>query len=78
MSKSPSLVVVAAFAGVLISAGAAMATEPTVSQPCRILAPRYEPKARPAQSEAVRWLGGARLHRPVATPCTPSRRPVDA
>jgi hypothetical protein len=80
MSNSPSLVVIAAFAGALLWLGAApaKAAEPDGSEPCRSLAPNFEPKARSAQPEAVRWLGGARLSRPVATPCPPSQRPADA
>jgi hypothetical protein len=77
MSNSPSLLVVAAFAGLLIWAGATPAR--AAGEGCRILAPRYEPKAaRPSGAQPVRWLGGAKLWRPVAEPCPPSRPAVNA
>jgi hypothetical protein len=79
MSNRPSLAFVAACAAVLISLGAAQAAAPSPGEPCRSLSPRYEPKAAHSpQTDIVRWLGGAKLSRPVATPCPPSRRPVDA
>jgi hypothetical protein len=76
MSNSRSLAVIAALAGALISAGAANAA-PGAGETCGILAPRYQPKTRSTQSEPVRFLGGARLHRPVAAPCPKRGRPVD-
>ncbi len=67
-------------AAVLMGSGAGPAKAGAAqSEPCRIIAPRYEPKtAHSPQSDAVRWLGGAKLSRPLAAPCPPSRRPVDA
>ena len=81
MSNSPSLLVVVAFAGLLIWLGAAPARAAGASEgdACRILAPRYEPKAaRPSGVQSVRWPGGAKLWRPVAEPCPRSGGPVGA
>jgi hypothetical protein len=77
MSNSPPFVIVAAFTGALIWLGVAQANA-AESGACRILAPRYELKARSPNTQPVRFPGGARLIRPVATPCPPSRRSVDA
>jgi hypothetical protein len=79
MSNSPSLIVVIAFAGVLIWLGAAPARAADAGDACRQLAPRYEPKAaRPAGAQPVRWPGGAKLWRPVAQPCPRSGAAVGA
>ena len=78
MSNSPSLIVAVAFAGVLIWLGAAPARA-AAADGCRLLAPRYEPKAaRPSGAQLVRWPGGAKLWRPVAEPCPRSGGPVGA
>ena len=49
------------------------------SQGCPATAPRFEPKTakRPAP-EAVKFLGGARLTRPVAEPCLRRAASADA
>ncbi len=78
MSNRPSLAIIAAFVGVSmgIDTAPAKAAAPGANETCFFLAPRYAPKTRYAPTEAVRFPGGARLHRPIAVPCPPSLRPA--
>lgn len=67
MSKSP---LVLACLGAFFLLGAEGAVAAPGAETCPVAAPRFEPKLRkrPAPEEA-RFLGGARLSRPVAAPC---------
>jgi hypothetical protein len=71
----------AAFAGVMLTAAfaaaPASANEPFAAPAasCRVVVPTFEPRRHEgAASEDVRFVGGAQLRRPVATPCARARR----
>ena len=67
-----------ALAGAIFVCGALKASA-EASSACALTAPRYETKAhkRPVPEE-IKFLGGARVVRPVAEPCPRGRREADA